>query len=692
MKKKVVFMLLTVLLGCSTAKTYPEMSNITEQTVTTVISHLTGDHPGGLLPHTERGIRQAASLWRKEDGSQEDFINFCLVQYCSDEHARNVLFTKLSKAFENIFGTSNQLSVELKKPVHLQGDELLPVDYILGNYEPSAHFMEDMFTNKTAFVCVLNFPNYTLEEKDTLGKEWNRLQWAYARMGDLFTHRTPAFLNQEMAQALGNAENYIASYNIMMGNLLTEDGRRLFPRDMVLLSHWNLRDEIKSNYAGSLDGLEKQQMIQKVMEHIVCQTIPQCVINDTTYEWKPYSNTVYKEGVPVEAAPEKDRRYEYLLATYRVEKKMDPYYPNMPTAIIRNFEGSMEIPAHRIEELFINLISSEQVKKVAALIEKRLERKLEPFDIWYDGFKSRTAIPEDELTALTSKRYPNAGAFRADMPRMLQVLGFTRTQADRLASRIVVEPARGSGHAWGAVGRWEPSRLRTRIGNNGMDYKGYNIAVHEFGHNVEQTLSLYDVDHYLLGGVPNTAFTEALAFVFQKRDLQLLGYPSQKMDDNTVLDIFWGCYEIMGVALVDMYVWQWLYENPDATAETLKQAVLDHARKVWNLYYEPVFGQHDSPLLAIYSHMINSPMYLPNYPFGHIIEFQLEAYFNGRMKEEGGVLADEIMRMFTQGRLVPALWMEKAVGSSVNTEPLLRAVDACDLRCEVPFATPVTNH
>ncbi|MEJ1729733.1 hypothetical protein SMA90_25710, partial [Escherichia coli] len=63
-----------------------------------------------------------------------------------------------------------------------------------------------------------------------------------------------------------------------------------------------------------------------------------------------------------------------------------------------------------------------------------------------------------------------------------------------------------------------------------------------------------------------------------------------------------------------------------------------------------------------------------------------------RMKEEGGVLADEIMRMFTQGRLVPALWMEKAVGSSVNTEPLLRAVDACDLRCEVPFATPVTNH
>ncbi|MCK7529630.1 MAG: hypothetical protein MZV63_00490 [Marinilabiliales bacterium] len=48
------------------------------------------------------------------------------------------------------------------------------------------------------------------------------------------------------------------------------------------------------------------------------------------------------------------------------------------------------------------------------------------------------------------------------------------------------------------------SHLRTRISDKGMDYKGYNIAVHEFGHNVEQTISLYDVDYYMLSGVPNT--------------------------------------------------------------------------------------------------------------------------------------------------------------------------------------------
>ena len=80
-----------------------------------------------------------------------------------------------------------------------------------------------------------------------------------------------------------------------------------------------------------------------------------------------------------------------------------------------------------------------------------------------------------------------------------------------------------------------------------MNYKGYNIAVHEMGHNVEQTFSLYDVDHTLLKGVPNTAFTEALAFVFQGRDLELLGLPAPDADEpGGALNDFWATYEIAG--------------------------------------------------------------------------------------------------------------------------------------------------
>ena len=164
---------------------------------------------------------------------------------------------------------------------------------------------------------------------------------------------------------------------------------------------------------------------------------------------------------------------------------------------------------------------------------------------------------------------------------------------------------------------------------------------------------------------------EALAFIFQKRDLQLLGY-EYRMDDNTTLDIFWGIYEIMGVSLVDMYTWQWLYAYPKATAAQLRDAVVAIAKDVWNRYYEPVLGTHDSPLLAVYSHMVNVPMYLPNYPFGHIVEYQLEDYLATLPNRQA--FATAIRRIYTLGRLTPQQWMRQAVGSEVSVTPLLEAV------------------
>ena len=120
-------------------------------------------------------------------------------------------------------------------------------------------------------------------------------------------------------------------------------------------------------------------------------------------------------------------------------------------------------------------------------------------------------------------KYPTPDAYAKDIPNLLVKLGFSKEKADLVAARIEVHPARGSGHASGAALKGYKAYLRTRVEKDGMNYKGYNIAVHEMGHNVEQTFSLYDVDFPLLQGVPNTAFTEALAFVFQGHDLELLG-------------------------------------------------------------------------------------------------------------------------------------------------------------------------
>ncbi len=661
---------LAIMMSCITGNL--NASIINDSTIASTINSLINRYPTCNTEILKRGVTQTAALWQDNDGSAAEFEKFVTENYIADNEKRQQLFEKLSTAFEVLSGTANQVAVQLSLPTILAGPEPTNIDYIMSAFNPYSHLWNDLYENKVAFITILNFPNFTLEEKNRLGNKWTRQEWAYARLGDMFTSRIPARLVKESGQANADAENYIASYNIMMGHLLDENGQRLFPDDMVLLSHWNLRDEIKSNYNNRTDANKKQEMIYRVLEHIINGTIPKEVINNPDYDWSPYSNLIFNNGTKEIPTHEDARRYEHILAHFKAMNKIDKYEPQQPTGIIRNFEGGMEFTPQEIESMFINLISSPSVKKVADIIKKRLGRELRPYDIWYDGFKSRSTISEEELSSLTRNRYPSPEAFEKDMPRMLEQLGFPETDAAFIAGKITVQGARGSGHAWGAAGRWENSLLRTRIGSSGMDYKGYNIAVHEFGHNVEQTIDLYNIDHYMLRGVPNTGFTEALAFIFQKRDLQLLGYDLSH-DENSTLDIFWGLYEIMGVSLVDMKLWQWLYANPDATASQLRDATVSIAKEIWNQYYAPVIGEKDSPILACYSHMVNSPMYLPNYPLGHIIEFQLEEHF--AKFTDSSEFAKELMRIYKLGRLTPNHWMQSAVGADVNTAPLLNAVN-----------------
>ena len=204
-----------------------------------------------------------------------------------------------------------------------------------------------------------------------------------------------------------------------------------------------------------------------------------------------------------------------------------------------------------------------------------------------------------------------------------------------------------------------------------MDYKGYNIAVHEFGHNVEQTISLYDVDNYMMSGVPNTAFTEALAFLFQSRDLYLLDIDQENKDGEKIgnLNAAWSLMEIMGVSMVEMKVWKWLYENPEATPASLKESTVKYAIEVWNKYFAPVIGVKDSPILAIYSHMVEVPLYLPNYAYGQIIENQIENYIADKK------FSDEVDRIFRQGKLTPQQWMTGATGTKISAQPMIEALN-----------------
>lgn len=654
----------------------------TKQSIQKMTGEMVAKYGEGQRARVERGLKQVASFWRAEDGDAAAFEDFVRTNFAGEQATLDTMFERFQHNLEMIDGHMQEIGREFRQQSDLDVGAILPFDDVFAGYDPSAHVTDDFFQNKLAFIVLLNFPLTTLEERLTEGEKWSRRQWAEVRLAQRFSKRIPAEVNLAIAEASADSGRYIAEYNIWMHHLVDASGNRLFPPKLRLLSHWNLRDEIKADYSDTKTGLAKQRLIQQVMERIVTQTIPAVVVNNPNVDWNPLTNEVKPAAVkdsdeatqtsnsaPTNA-PEPNTRYAKLLLTFQASRKADPYSPTAPTLIARRFDENREIPEARVKQMFEQVLSSPLVPQVAKLIESRLGRPLEPFDIWYNGFRPRGAYTEAQLDEAVSKKYPTAEAYKKDIPNLLMQLGFTKERAEYLANNIVVDPARGSGHALGASMREAKVHLRTRVEKGGMNYKGFNIAVHEMGHNVEQTFSLNKIDYYTLQGVPNTAFTEALAFVFQGHDLELLGLAKRDAKTRALktLDDFWGAYEIAGVALVDMAVWHWMYDHPAATPAELKEATLQISKDVWNRYYAPIFKKRDVVLLGIYSHMIDSFLYLPDYPIGHMIAFQIE-----EQMEKAGNIGSEFERMATVGSVIPDLWMKKATGAPVGPEALLTA-------------------
>src|ERR1700746_1643462 len=517
----------------STALTAENMKG----TMSKLQAELTAKYGEDQAIRIRRGLHQVVEFWREDDGDISVYEDFVRKNFAGDQASLDIMFDRFQRLLEQLDGHMHEIVREFRHQQDLDIGPVRAYDETFGGYDPSAHVLDDFFQNKLAFTVLLNFPLTTLDERINLGPKWTRRQWAETRLAQRFSKRIPADVNLAIAQAAADASNYIAGYNLWMYHLVDDRGQRLFPPKMRLLSHWNLRDEIKADYADAQNGLAKQRTIQQGMARIVTHSIPQTVIDNPHVDWNPYSNEVKAAAqqdtdVPAQPdlkltnSPEPDSRYATLLKTYRASRLADPYSPTAPTLIDRRFNEDREIPEERLRAMLEQVLTSPLVPQVAKLIQSRLGRPLEPFDIWYSGFRPGSKYTEAELDQIVAKKYPTAEAYQKAIPNLLMNPAFPPARARYVAEHIQVYPARGSGHAMGAQMRSEKSHLRTRVEKTGMNYKGFNIAVHEMGHTVEQTFSLNDVDYTLLEGVPTTPFTEALAFVFQARDLELLGLPA----------------------------------------------------------------------------------------------------------------------------------------------------------------------
>ena len=648
---------------------------IDPETLSSTIDRLVERHGAEHAGRIRRGVGQAAERWRAEDGSAADFADFCAANFITDPAALAATFSRLEKVLEQVDGHLHEVRRELTWPIDVETGPLTAADRLLAELDLAAHVDEDLFRTRVAFLALLNFPVHTLAERLAEGADWDRETWARSRLMDRFGARVPATVQQEVTRVLTTAEEYIAGYNLRLDRIVDAQGRRPFREGLSLISHWGLRDELASDYADETPaGLARQRTILRVMERIIRQEIPRAVIGNPDLLWNPETNEVFPAGegqaAPAAgdlAAREPDTRYATLLRIFHAVRELDRFTPAEPTYVARRFERDRQIPEREVEALLVSVLASPEIAALGKLIESRLGRPLEPFDIWYSGFKSRGEHSESELDEVVRARYSDLQSFAAGLPDLLTRLGFAAGRAAWLAERIEVDPARGAGHAVQAQRREDRAHLRTRVPRGGMDYKGYNVAMHELGHNVEQVFSLNGIDRWPLAGVPNTACTEAFAFVFQHRDLEMLGL--RPMNDEVwrqeTLAILWNTYEIAGVSLVDMGVWNWMYAHPQATPAELREAALAIARDVWNRYFAPVFGVRDSEILAIYSHMIVYGLYLPDYAIGHIIAFQIA------QRLRSGDFGAEVERITRQGRITPDGWVRGAVGEGLSARALL---------------------
>ena len=617
----------------------------------------------------EAGVARVRERWTDQDGDAEALHTFCMTRFVGEPAKLSDLIDRLETATEQVTGHLYEMHRTLRRWSDLRGERMDEIDDLLAMFDPAPDLSDQFYKQKIAFVALLNFDRPDLDTMLADGDHWTPEQWAAVRICRSFGPRIPAEV-AELARELGHkSDTFVSDFHVPVGSLVTADGNRPFDADRKLLAHWIIREELRGGYADE-DGLSRQRALMWVMGRHIDGTIPASIMSgDLEGDWDPSTNTI--GGVEATELVGLER-YERWLDMFTVAKAYDAHYPDHPTAIARKFDLQREIPEAEVERQLLDLLESPAREPLMAYVAERLGRPLEAHDIYFDEIAP--SKPVEELDALVRSQFGDHRGLQLALPNLLRGLGYPGGSADFLGSRVQVEIARGAGHAMRPYLPEYNAWLRTNSLDHELGWDGFDTAMHELGHNLEQLISTHFVPRPALRGVPNTACTEAFAFLYQGLAPQVLGLgeTSKHADDCTAAQTMLEACQIAGPALLELHVWRWLYANPDADATALRDQVLVTADELWKVHFERFLGPDKHATLAAYQHMIGYPLYLADYALGHIISHQIRQHVQGRD------LATETHRICSIGSITPDAWMWRAVGSGIDATALGQdAANAC---------------
>ena len=112
-------------------------------------------HGEAARPRAERGVRQVAAFWRKEDGDAATLRAFTDMAFAADPQQLDALLRRFSAALEQIDGHMVEIGRALRSWSELELGPQMDVDQLFAALDVAAHVPEDLFSTKLAFVALL---------------------------------------------------------------------------------------------------------------------------------------------------------------------------------------------------------------------------------------------------------------------------------------------------------------------------------------------------------------------------------------------------------------------------------------------------------------------------------------------------------------------------------------------------------
>ena len=109
-------------------------------------------------PRIERGVRQVAALWRKDDG---DLAAFVREHFIADDKTLTATLNRLQTTLEQVDGHLNEISRELRRPTDTDTGPLSAMDSLLGSIDPSVHMemcIRDRMTSSAIAALLSDLP------------------------------------------------------------------------------------------------------------------------------------------------------------------------------------------------------------------------------------------------------------------------------------------------------------------------------------------------------------------------------------------------------------------------------------------------------------------------------------------------------------------------------------------------------